>query len=236
MKNRNAFLLASLISATITTGFVPSIYFWNSLVCAQELNNCPSSERAVVLQANPSPESQTTGATAVSTTTMPSQHWFQHVITVTAPSRGCHLITGDILKAAGSDIQKLSIGMCNVFVQHTSASLTINENADPDVRTDMETALNKIVPAEWNRNGVFRHTMEGDDGRYQYSAVLTIQLNHSIAHRKILFGCIIRHARTCQIQSHGSFSHYSHNKRSSGSWNLAGGKINSNNNNKHMHL
>lgn len=57
--------------------------------------------------------------------------WFQHRISVTAPKRGCHLITGDILKAAGDDIRKIDIGMCNLFIQHTSASLTINENADP---------------------------------------------------------------------------------------------------------
>lgn len=74
--------------------------------------------------------------------------WFQHKISVTTPSRGCHLITGDIIKVAGEDIKKINIGMCNLFVQHTSASLTINENADPDVRRDMETALNKIVPAQ----------------------------------------------------------------------------------------
>ena len=87
--------------------------------------------------------------------------WFQHEITVTAPSRGCHLITNDVHKAISKDLGKIQIGLCNLFVQHTSASLTINENADPDVRTDMETALNKIVPASWNRDGTFRHTMEG---------------------------------------------------------------------------
>lgn len=60
--------------------------------------------------------------------------WFQHQISVTAPSRGCHLITGDIQKAISSDLSQIKIGMANVFIQHTSASLTINENADPDVR------------------------------------------------------------------------------------------------------
>ena len=89
--------------------------------------------------------------------------WFQHEITVTAPKRGCHLITTDIQKAAGDSIRQCKIGLCHIFVQHTSASLTINENADPDVRTDLETALNKMVPAQWNRDGTFRHTMEGDD-------------------------------------------------------------------------
>ena len=70
--------------------------------------------------------------------------FFQKEITITAPSRGCHLITNDVTKAVGSDLSQIKIGLCNLFIQHTSASLTINENADPDVRRDMEMALNKI--------------------------------------------------------------------------------------------
>ena len=102
---------------------------------------------------------------ALAFSTMPSviPRWFQHEISITAPSRGCHLITNDILKVISKDLQQIDIGLCNLFVQHTSASLTINENADPSVRGDMETALNKLVPAEWCRNGTFKHTMEGDD-------------------------------------------------------------------------
>lgn len=70
--------------------------------------------------------------------------WFQHELSITAPSRGCHLITSDVQKAVGKDMGQIKMGMCNLFIQHTSASLTINENADPDVRRDMEVALNKI--------------------------------------------------------------------------------------------
>jgi secondary thiamine-phosphate synthase enzyme len=70
--------------------------------------------------------------------------FFQHDIAITAPSRGCHLITGEIQKTISKDLSQIKIGMCNLFCQHTSASLTINENADPDVRRDMEVALNKI--------------------------------------------------------------------------------------------
>ncbi|EJK50570.1 hypothetical protein THAOC_30399 [Thalassiosira oceanica] len=95
--------------------------------------------------------------------TMSLPRWFQHEISITAPSRGCHLITSDVLKVINKDISQIKIGMANLFVQHTSASLSINENADPDVRRDMEVALNKIVPASWNRDGTFLHTMEGDD-------------------------------------------------------------------------
>jgi hypothetical protein len=66
--------------------------------------------------------------------TSTSMKWFQHEISITAPSRGCHLITSDVQKAIGQDLSQIKIGMCNLFIQHTSASLTINENADPDVR------------------------------------------------------------------------------------------------------
>lgn len=121
---------------------------------------------------------------------MPTPLWYQHAITVTAPSRGCHLITGEILKAAGDDLKVIEIGMCNFFIQHTSASLTINENADPDVRTDMETALNKLVPALWNRDGTFRHTMEGDDDMpgHVKSSLMGVSLNIPIRHGKLALG------------------------------------------------
>lgn len=94
---------------------------------------------------------------------VPVVRWFQHEVAITAPSRGCHLITSDIQKVVANDLPHIKVGMCNLFLQHTSASLTINENADPDVRRDMEVALNRIVPADWNRDGTFRHTAEGDD-------------------------------------------------------------------------
>ena len=70
--------------------------------------------------------------------------WAQHEISITAPSRGCHLITSEVNKAIQKDITGIKIGMANLFIQHTSASLTINENADPDVRRDMEVALNRM--------------------------------------------------------------------------------------------
>jgi secondary thiamine-phosphate synthase enzyme len=89
--------------------------------------------------------------------------WFQHEISITAPSRGCHLITSQIITTISKDVSQITIGLAHIFCLHTSASLTINENADPDVRRDLEAALNKIVPASWNHDGTFRHTMEGDD-------------------------------------------------------------------------
>lgn len=84
--------------------------------------------------------------------------WAQKTIRIGPYRRGFHLITDEVL-AAVPQIEQIQIGLLQVFLQHTSASLTINENADPDVRIDMETAINRIVP----ENQSFVHTIEGPD-------------------------------------------------------------------------
>jgi secondary thiamine-phosphate synthase enzyme len=84
--------------------------------------------------------------------------WFQKTIRIGPYRRGFHLITREVISAI-PELQNVRIGILQVFLQHTSASLTINENADPDVRTDMETALNRLVPEDQP----FVHTVEGPD-------------------------------------------------------------------------
>jgi secondary thiamine-phosphate synthase enzyme len=84
--------------------------------------------------------------------------WSQKTIRIGPYRRGFHLITREVISAI-PELQDVRIGILQVFLQHTSASLTINENADPDVRTDMETALNRLVP----ENQPFVHTVEGPD-------------------------------------------------------------------------
>jgi secondary thiamine-phosphate synthase enzyme len=84
--------------------------------------------------------------------------WSQKTIRIGPYPRGFHLITREVISAI-PELQDVRIGILQVFLQHTSASLTINENADPDVRTDMETALNRLVP----ENQPFVHTIEGPD-------------------------------------------------------------------------
>ncbi len=84
--------------------------------------------------------------------------WFQRKIRLSAKSRGFHLVTSPILDAI-PEIQQFSVGWMQVFLQHTSASLTINENADPDVRHDFETAMNHAVPESLP----YLHTLEGPD-------------------------------------------------------------------------
>ena len=84
--------------------------------------------------------------------------WQQSELTLPSYQRGFHLIT-DQLMAALPEIERIRIGILQVFIQHTSASLTINENADPDVRVDMESAINSIVPEDFP----YVHTLEGPD-------------------------------------------------------------------------
>ena len=84
--------------------------------------------------------------------------WHQTTLTLPAFPRGFHLVTRQVLEAV-PQIRDLKVGLLHVFIQHTSASLTINENADPDVRTDFETAMNHAVPEDLD----YVHTVEGPD-------------------------------------------------------------------------
>ena len=85
--------------------------------------------------------------------------WAQYRVQLPPMRRGCHLITS-VVEEHATGLAELEAGMLNVFLQHTSAALSINENADPDVRSDLETALNAISP----ETGLpYRHTLEGPD-------------------------------------------------------------------------
>ena len=84
--------------------------------------------------------------------------WHQRQISLPAFPRGFHLVTQYVVDAL-PEIAEIKAGLLHVFIQHTSASLTINENADPDVRIDMETAFNHIVPEDLS----YVHTIEGPD-------------------------------------------------------------------------
>jgi len=85
--------------------------------------------------------------------------WIQKEITIKAKSRGFHLITDELL-AQLPELRKLNIGLMNLFIKHTSASLTINENADPSVRRDMESHFNVIAP---ENAPYYEHIYEGPD-------------------------------------------------------------------------
>ena len=84
--------------------------------------------------------------------------WLQRTISLPAMPRGFHLVTRHVL-AELPELADIQTGLLHVFIQHTSASLTINENADPDVRVDFETAMNHAVPESLP----YVHTLEGPD-------------------------------------------------------------------------
>lgn len=84
---------------------------------------------------------------------------FQQALQLKAKPRGFHLITTEVVQAF-PEIRELKTGICQVFIQHTSASLTINENADPTVRKDFETYFNKAVP---ENDPDYLHDDEGSD-------------------------------------------------------------------------
>ncbi|WP_028768872.1 secondary thiamine-phosphate synthase enzyme YjbQ [Shewanella fidelis] len=85
--------------------------------------------------------------------------WFQKKISLTAKTRGFHLVTDEIERALPS-LSRIKIGMAHLLLQHTSASLTLNENADPSVRADFEAYINRLAP---ERAPYYTHTYEGDD-------------------------------------------------------------------------
>ena len=78
-----------------------------------------------------------------------------------AAKRGCHLVTRYVVDAGGAQLRAFRAGTAHIFIRHTSAALTVNESADPDVRADMETFLNLVVPE--GKNAPWIHTDEGYD-------------------------------------------------------------------------
>lgn len=88
--------------------------------------------------------------------------YYQTTLTLPAYARGIHIITPKVEEAISQLLpHSAKVGLVHLFLLHTSASLAINENADPDVRLDTEDWLNKIAPEDQPE---YRHTLEGSDG------------------------------------------------------------------------
>lgn len=85
--------------------------------------------------------------------------WLQKEIQLQARARGFHLVTREVLEAL-PELGRLRCGILNLFIRHSSASLTINENADPSVREDFESFFNRAVP---ENEPYYRHRDEGSD-------------------------------------------------------------------------
>jgi secondary thiamine-phosphate synthase enzyme len=84
--------------------------------------------------------------------------WIQRDVSLRARPRGFHLVTDEVVREL-PELRDVRVGLCHLFIRHTSASLTLNENASPDVRRDFETWFNDAVPEDF----AWTHTLEGPD-------------------------------------------------------------------------
>jgi len=112
--------------------------------------------------------------------------WIQKEIQLKRRARGFYLITAEVLREI-PDIQILKVGMMSVFIKHTSAGLTINENADPTVLSDFESYFNKLVPED---EPYYQHVDEGSDDMPAHlkSSLLGHSLNIPITNGQLNLG------------------------------------------------
>ena len=112
--------------------------------------------------------------------------WIQKEISLNPRQRGFHLITDEVLKHL-SEVQEIEVGTMQVFIKHTSASLTINEDADPTVRDDFESHFNQMVP---ENAPYYQHTFEGPDDMPAHlkSSILGSSVNIPITGGKFNLG------------------------------------------------
>ena len=129
--------------------------------------------------------------------------FYQTTLTLPAYARGVHIITPHIQQALNELLpQGAKAGMVNLFLQHTSASLTLNENADPDVRLDTEDWLNQIAPADQPQ---YRHTLEGSDDLPAHfkSMMLGVSLNIPLINGQLGLGTC-QGVYLCEHRNHAS--------------------------------
>jgi len=126
--------------------------------------------------------------------------WAQREITLDARPRGFHLVTREVL-AAVPEVREVSVGLLHLLIQHTSASLALNENASPDVRRDFETYFNVAVPED---APYWTHTLEGADDMPAHikAALLGPSLTLPISHGRLALGTW-QGIYLCEHRDHG---------------------------------
>ncbi len=126
--------------------------------------------------------------------------WIQKQITLASQSRGFHLITEEILSQL-PELTDINMGLMHIFIKHTSASLTLNEDADPTVRTDFESHFNRMIP---ENAPYYRHTFEGADDMPAHlkSSVLGSSVSIPIANGKPALGTW-QGIYLCEHRNHG---------------------------------
>ena len=112
--------------------------------------------------------------------------WVQREIRLAARPRGFHLVTGEVLEAL-PELRDVRVGLLHLFIRHTSASLTLNENASPDVRDDFETWFNEAAPEDAR---YWTHTIEGPDDMPAHikASVLGPSLTLPVANGRLALG------------------------------------------------
>lgn len=130
--------------------------------------------------------------------------WIQKEIKLKPMPRGFHLITNELL-AQLPELNSIEIGLMNVFIKHTSASLTVNENADPTVRSDFESHFNRSVP---ENEPYYKHNDEGSDDLPAHikSSLLGASLNIPITNRELNMG-IWQGIYLCEHRNYGGSRH-----------------------------
>jgi len=125
--------------------------------------------------------------------------WLQRKVSLSLKPRGCHLVSREVLQAI-PEIQSLRVGLLHVFIQHTSASLTINENADGDVRRDLESSLNALAP----ENSPYVHTLEGPDDMPAHvkASLMGSSVTIPVANGQLLLGTW-QGIYLCEHRNHG---------------------------------
>lgn len=101
---------------------------------------------------------------------------WQKTFSLSKRTKGCHLVTDEVLAQISEGLEGVQAGMLFLFIQHTSAALTINENFDKDVRRDMDMALDNAVPENLN----WRHTDEGPDDSVSHTKASLIGSSVSV--------------------------------------------------------
>ena len=102
--------------------------------------------------------------------------WIQKEINLSPKSRGFHIITREITRQL-PELSEFSVGIAHIFICHTSASLTINENVSPDVRRDFESHFNEMVP---ENEPYYQHTLEGSDDMLAHIKSLILGSNLTV--------------------------------------------------------
>ena len=127
--------------------------------------------------------------------------WLQEEFKLRVQKRGFHLITNEVTISL-PDLRNIEMGQLHLFIKHTSASLTINENADPDVRKDLESHFNHFVP---ENAPYYRHVLEGSDDMPAHikNCILGNSLNIPISNGALNMG-IWQGIYLCEHRNHAT--------------------------------